>query len=205
MFYDKYTLEELKRTFTLQIVEDTDFFASILPLAISDLLATILKENIPLATAIGTEKARSEMIITPILLEVRRQMHRQISLFSGVEFSVDPNQGLRGICDYLISLSSGQLMIEAPVVMLVEAKNENIKQGINQCIAEMIAAQVFNAKRETPIPTIFGVVTTGSTWRFLRLMETNVFIDMNEYYIKDVELIVGILLTMIKDAMPEQK
>ena len=36
---------------------------------------------------------------------------------------------------------------EAPVVVVVEAKNENMKQGIIQCIAEMVAAQQFNQQR----------------------------------------------------------
>ncbi len=203
MAYNDFTLEELKRMFTLSLFEDTDFFTTIHPVAISDILAATLEENIPLAIAISTEKARSEMIIAPILIEVRRQMQHRVSLFSGVEFTVAPEQGLRGICDYLISLSKEQLTIESPVIALVEAKNENMKQGINQCIAEMVAAQLFNAQRGTSISTIFGVVTTGSNWRFLRLQETNVYITRNEFYIKDVELIVGILIAMVKDAMQE--
>jgi heterodisulfide reductase subunit B len=101
-----------------------------------------------------------------------------------------------------LSLSAEQLIIEAPVVVIVEAKNENIKQGISQCIAEMVAAQLFNQRRNNAIPTVYGVVTTGSNWKFLQLTGTTVFVDLPEYYIKEVERIVGILVHMVRDAQP---
>ncbi|MGB3511065.1 MAG: hypothetical protein WBA93_17895 [Microcoleaceae cyanobacterium] len=84
------------------------------------------------------------MIVTPILVELRKQFKYQISIFSGKEFNVDVEKGLTGFCDFLISRSSEQLLIKAPVVALVEAKNDNIQTGLPQCIAEMIAAQLFN-------------------------------------------------------------
>ncbi|MFM8005054.1 MAG: hypothetical protein ACKO86_08930, partial [Dolichospermum sp.] len=90
------------------------------------------------------EKARSEMIITPILLEVRRKANYQISLFSGTDFNVDIERGLNGYCDFVISRSKEQLTINAPVLIIVEAKNENIKGGLGQCAAAMLAAQLFN-------------------------------------------------------------
>src|SRR5205085_3675262 len=125
--------------------------------------------------------------------------HR-ISLFSGVEFNVDVEQGLRGVCDFLLSLSPEQLAIEAPVVTIVEAKNENVKQGIVQCVAEMLAAQRFNEDRENGIHTVFGAVTTGSVWKFLRLSGAIASIDRNEYHISQVERIVGILVAMLREA-----
>ena len=140
----------------------------------------------------------------PVLIETHRQLHYGFSLFSGIEFNVDSERGLRGTCDYLLSLSMEQLTVEAPVVVVVEAKNENIKQGINQCIAEMVAAQLFNQERHNTIETVYGVVTTGSAWKFLRLVETVVYIDRAEYYIKEVERIVGILIAMIREAQSPQ-
>lgn len=67
------------------------------------------------------------MIITPILLELRRKANYEISLFSGSDFNVDFEKGLSGYCDFLISRSKEQLTINAPVIIIVEAKNENIK------------------------------------------------------------------------------
>ena len=88
-----------------------------------------LNNNIPLAVAIGTEKAKSEMIIAPILIEMRRMLKNQISLFSGVKFNVNNTRGLNGFCDFLVSRSRQQSFIKSPVVAIVEAKNDNIKSG----------------------------------------------------------------------------
>jgi hypothetical protein len=38
--------------------------------------------------------------------------------------------------------------VEAPAIVIVEAKKSDIKSGLGQCIAEMVAAQRFNEKRE---------------------------------------------------------
>src|SRR5947209_11638218 len=169
MAYNDFTLEALKRQFGLRTAEGSDLFGRVPPATVSDLLRETLRENVPLALDISTEKARSELIVAPVLMETRRQLGHRISLFSGVEFNVDVEQGLRGVCDFLLSLSPEQLAIEAPVVTIVEAKNENVKQGIVQCVAEMLAAQRFNEDRGNAIASIFGAVTTCSNWTFLRL------------------------------------
>jgi hypothetical protein len=203
MAYNDFTLMGLKLQFSLQIQEADDLFEQIAPVPISDLLRQSLREYVPLALDISTEKARSEFIIAPILAEVRRQLDDRVSLFSGVEFSVNIEQGLRGVCDFLLSASPLQLAIEAPVVAVVEAKNENIKQGIVQCIAELVAAQQFNHEQGNPILTVYGAVTTGSVWKFLRLQQSRVTVDTSEYYVKEVEKIVGILVTMLREAVPQ--
>src|SRR6266487_7182087 len=200
MAYNDFTLEKLKQQFGLLVQEEQTPVVSVSPVTLSELLRYTLAESVPVALDISTEKARSEFIIAPVLLEVRRQLDYRISLFSGVEFNVNPEQGLRGVCDFLLSLSPLQLTIQAPVVMVVEAKNENVKQGISQCIAEMLAAQQFNQERNNAIETVYGVVTTGSAWKFLRLTRTSVMVDATEYHISQVERVVGILVAMIKEA-----
>jgi hypothetical protein len=202
MAYNDFTLTGLKQQFALEIREEADLFGPIAPVSISDLLRQSLREYVPLALDISTEKARSEFIIAPILAEVRRQLDGRVSLFSGVEFNVDIELGLRGVCDFLLSLSPLQLAIEAPVVAVVEAKNENIKQGIVQCIAELVAAQRFNREQGSPVEAVYGAVTTGSLWKFLRLQERRVTVDLSEYHVKEVEKIVGILMTMLREAAP---
>src|SRR5262245_13300460 len=194
--FSDFSVGEVKRRFGLQLDESEDFFAGVAPVAATSLLAETLREGIPLALAIGTEKARSELIIAPVLLEIRRQLGNAISLFSGVEWTVDPSQGLRGVCDFLLSLSPEQLDIEAPVVAIVEAKKEDMGIGIGQCLAEMVAARFFNQQRQNSIATIYGVVTTGNLWKFLRLVGATAYVDAAEYHIKEVERIVGILLSI---------
>jgi hypothetical protein len=198
MAYSDFKLNELVKQFELTISENLDLFADISEIEPSENLRFSLKENASLALDINTEKARSEMIIAPILLEVRRQINYQIGLFSGSEFNVAPEKGLNGTCDFLISLSPERLFIKAPIIMLVEAKKEDLKAGLGQCIAEMLAAQLFNEREENKIPIIYGVVTSGTNWRFLKLEGKIVYIDMVEYYLRDVGRILGILLSAIR-------
>ncbi len=119
-----------------------------------------------------------------------------------MEFNVDKEKGLNGICDYIISLSEEQLYVNSPIISIVEAKNDNIKSGLAQCAAEMIASKIFNEQNETQINTIYGVVTTGSNWRFLKL-DNKLYIDIKEYYIEQLDKIMGIMLQMIHSEMRE--
>ena len=195
--YNDLTIDDLSQRFGLNVVEARDLFGAAPPVAIGAHLAETLREHAPLALAMSTEKARSEMIIAPILLEARRLRGGAVSLFSGMEFSVDPARGLNGFCDFLFSLSARQISIEAPVLAVVEAKNENIRQGIPQCIGEMYAARLFNERRGGGPPVVFGAVTTGNVWRFVRLRGENAEVDLAEYYLHEVERIVGVLVEML--------
>ncbi|NCQ70619.1 MAG: hypothetical protein GPJ27_21195 [Microcystis aeruginosa L111-01] len=202
MAYSNFKLDELVKIFNLTIQENSELFDTIPELECSEHLITTLQETVDLAVAINTEKARSEMIVVPVLLELRRQLKHQISLFSGVDFTVDFSQGLNGICDFIISKNPEQLFIRQPIVTIVEAKNENLNSGFGQCIAEMIAAQIFNQREGNELPAIYGVVTTGTIWRFLRLVDKTVEIDLSEYYIKDINKILGILYYAIINKEP---
>lgn len=197
MAYSDFTLPEVTRRFQLMIDEQPDLFAAAREIPVSPLLTESLREYIPLALAINTEKARSELIIAPILVEVRKLMNHQISLFSGVNFNVNPEQGLVGVCDYIISRSSEQLFITAPVLIIIEAKNENIIAGMAQCIASMIAARLFNEHEGQAISVLYGAVTTGSIWKFLRLEDQTVLIEQREHYLDNLGKILGILLNMV--------
>jgi len=198
MAYSEFTLSKIKETFgDFTIDQESNLFHSIEAVEVSNLLNEILKENIPLALAVHTEKARSEFIIAPILVELRKTLDHKISLFSGIDFNVDPSIGLNGQCDFIISTSRDQLVLTAPLIMIVEAKNENIKGGLGQCIAEMIAAKLFNEREENQITTIYGVVTTGTAWRFLKLEDRIVSIDLPEYYIDNVGKILGIFHNIV--------
>jgi len=75
----------------------------------------------------------------------------------------------------------------------VEAKKENIMGGLGQCVAEMVAAQIFNQQADNEISIILGVVTSGNIWKFLQLQGKECRIDLNEYYLQDISKILGIL------------
>lgn len=193
MAYSDFTLAKVRETFQLTIDEKRNLFRDVPQVKSSAILTTLLEEYIQLATAINTEKARSELLIVQVLTEVRRQFNYQISLFSGTDFNVDASKGLNGFCDFILCASEEQFDIIAPVVTVVEAKNENLKGGLGQCIATMIGAKLFNQNAQREVKTIYGVVTSGTNWRFLTLEEQTVCIDSVEYYINNVEKILGIL------------
>jgi hypothetical protein len=201
MSYSDFTLESIKKKLLLQIHEQPDLFADAPKRTPSALLQETLTYNLPLALAINTEKSRSELIIAPILVELRRQFGSKISFFSGVEFNIDPALGLNGICDFILSCSPEQLIVSAPVITIVEAKKENLNAGLGQCIAEMFAAQRFNEQEENLIPSIYGAVTTGNLWKFLRLEKTQVDIDLTEYSVNQISKILGILSLSIDLAL----
>ena len=200
MSYSEFTsIIKVKQAFGLTTVEGPRFLPQISPIAPSATLTDFLANSLPVAVATGSEKARSEMIITPILLEVRKILQQNISLFSGEDFTVDYESGLDGICDYLISRSPEMLEIEAPAVAVVEAQKADLKTGIGQCVAEMVAMQKFNEAKGKPISVIYGCVSNGTQWRFLKLEEKIVSIDLNDYALPPVDEILGMLVWMVRD------
>jgi hypothetical protein len=200
MAYNKFTINQVRKQFEMQIAAAPNLFANVTPVAPSEILRTLLARDISLAEAIGTEKAKSEFIVAPILAELRARTEQRISLFSGLEFNIDEAQGLTGRCDYIISLSPLQFSLTAPVLMMVEAKNDNINEGLGQCMAEMIAAQRFNQQESNPPRTIYGCVTTGSVWRFLQLQEKQIWIDDKQYFIDDLDVVLGVLFHIVSEA-----
>lgn len=198
MPYSSFTLKKVQTEFSIQIIEQAGLFSNIQPHSPSEHLQETLLNNVPLANAINTEKARSELIIAPVLLEIRKLFNNQISFFSGIEFNIDKERDLTGFCDFILSQSPTQLFLTAPVITIVEAKNENITNGLGQCAAEMVAATMYNAQETTALLTIYGAVTSGNLWKFLKLQHNVLYIDVDDYLIKEITKIIGILYSMLK-------
>lgn len=198
MSYRDFTIQQIQKDFQLKILHIPGLFDQMTAKPISAHLTETLRENVPLALSINTEKARSELIIAPILVELRKQFDHRISLFSGVEFNVDKDQGLNGYCDFIVSLSPEQLFLQTPILSLVEAKNENIMSGLGQCMAEMVAAKLYNEQEGHDKHHVYGVVTSGNLWKFLKLKDQVVSFDLDDYGIKEVGKIIGILSGMVE-------
>jgi hypothetical protein len=192
MAYNNFTLESVKDRFDLKLMNNRfcEFFPVSEPQ--SEFL-TIFDESFSLAEVAKSEKAKSELLVSPILVQARRLVDRQVQLFSGEEFNVDQEKGLNGFCDFLFSKSENQFTIDAPVLMLVEAKRGEIESGLGQCVAEMIAAQSYNQLKNSSIPIIYGCVTSGTLWQFLKLEGSEVTIDPTNYLVTPVQKILGIL------------
>lgn len=186
------TLEQVVREFSLTFRERLRIFDDVEEIQPSQLLMEILEFNIPLAVAIASEKARSELIVAPILLEVKRRHPDTVSLFSGRELNVDPNRGLSGYVDFLISKSPIQVFVDTPVIAVVEAKRDNLQSGYGQCVATMVAAQLKNQQEGKAIEKILSVVTTGSLWQFFVLSNSELILDLVEYSVSEISRILGI-------------
>lgn len=199
MAYSNFTVRRIKQEFGIQTQEGGRFLPPTQSIAPSSMLADTLENYVPWAIAVGSEKAKSEMIVAPVLLDVKRILHSKVSVFSGRDFTVDKSLGLNGICDFLISRSPEQLEIEAPVIVLVEAKRDNLNSGLGQCMAEMIASQRFNEQNNVLTPTLYGATTSGTAWRFLKLEGTIVTIDLTDYALQPVDRILGMLTWMVDE------
>ena len=196
MAYSDFSLNQVKKAFGLT-EESVPIFSDVAKLAPSSWLAETLSYSLKLALSSSSEKARSEFIIAPILIELERRNQNKISIYSGEKLDVDEAQGLKGECDFILSKGPISLTMQSPIVSLVEAKKSDIKSGLGQCIAQMLGAQRFNEIEGSPISAIYGCVTTGEDWQFLKLEGTRVFVDDRRYYINELDKLLGIFQSIV--------
>jgi hypothetical protein len=196
MPYSSFTLSQVQEKFGLNVNKGV-FFGDLPSLIPRQRFVDSLAESAPFAATQGSEKVLSELIIAPLLFELRSLLDCQIGLFSGIDFSIDSALGLNGICDFLLTRSTNELLIEAPAIVLIEAKKADLIAGWGQCAAEMVAAQKFNAVKGQEVSIIYGSVTTGLLWQFLKLSGNNLTIDTTQYPLNPVDRILGILQWMV--------
>lgn len=192
--YSHFTADDIKQ---LGIsVARIDCLFSPLSIEPSQWLLTLLEVNKQLP--LESEKAKSELLITPILNEIRLRNPHIFTYFSGYQFNVDAKRGLKGFCDFIISRKANAVFIESPLIAVVEAKhNQDLADALPQCIAEMVAAQIFNAQNGEEIPFIFGVITNGFEWLFLKLEQNQVTVDSQRYALQNLPPLLGAWQTLI--------
>lgn len=199
MSFADFTFPQVQQALGLT-VDEADLASALPAVPLREDFVTTLTDGAAIALAINTEKAKSEFIIAPVLLELRRLLGGAVGLFSGVALDVDPGKGLTGVCDFILTKAAHQFILSTPLVTVVEAKNDNLRNGLGQCIAEMYAAALYNQQEGGTIEAVWGVVTTGSAWKFLRLENTTVTLDVKEYYIDNIGKILGVLQHVVEIA-----
>src|SRR5262245_38021558 len=159
MSYSDFTLQRVQADFGVSLQTHPDLFGDVPAVPLDPALQVMLSRQTRLALAINTEKARSEWLIAPLLSELWRRDDRRVAVFSGIPFDVDAAAGLVGRCDFIIGRPPQLHFVTAPIVVIVEAKNEDIAGGMGQCAATMVAAQRFNQRAGNGIETIYGCVS----------------------------------------------
>jgi hypothetical protein len=170
-----------------------DLFAEVQPLPPLPATRGVLAITARLATTLNNEKARSEWLIAPLLADFWGRFHGQLGLYSGMDFQADPDAGLTGFLDFAFCRGPQQIVLTPPLLVVFEAKKENINEGLGQCVAALVGGQRFNQRSGIIEPHLYGCVTTGTAWRFMRLSETTLTVGLTEYTFDQLDQLLGIL------------
>lgn len=132
-----------------------------------------------------------------MLLTSRELSKERFCIHSGVRLDVAAKWGLQGECDFLLTRTPPLPIVQAPIMTVVEAKKNDIVEGLGQCAAQMLGAQLFNQRESQSLCPIFGCVTMGESWQLLQLLDDVVIIDSQRYYINEGERILGVLAAIV--------
>ncbi len=201
MAYSNFTLRTVVREFGLTEQVIPLFSADITPVQPSVwLLETLSKSRkLPLIS----EKVRSEMLVMPMLLELKEQNHDRFSVFSGAFLDVAPERGLNGECDFMLTLTPDTISLVGPLFMIVEAKKNEIDTALGQCVAQLVGADLYNQADGISLPTLYGCVTTGTDWKFMRLTKKELLIDSDLYFINEPARLLGIFQRIVDEFLPK--
>lgn len=194
MAYSDFTPERLRNEFNVSF-QGNDLFPQVVPITPSAWLVEALERANSIG--FGSEKSRSERLVTPILLELAKRNEHKFAILSGAYLDVDPARGLNGECDFIFSFTRLQDFVQAPVFCITEAKKQDVEQGTAQCAAQLVGAARLNERDKQPISRLYGCSTTGIEWRFL-CFENNVFtLDETRYLISDPGKLLGVLQQIV--------
>jgi hypothetical protein len=118
-------------------------------------------------------------------------------LYSGAILNADEKRSLNGECDFILSNGVQDFEIQVPLFCVIEAEDNDIEKNIPQCIAQMEGARIYNENEGSPTPVMYGCVTTGTEWQFLKLVGKTCIVDAKRYYINDLPALLGVLQAII--------
>ncbi|MEK7434720.1 MAG: hypothetical protein AABZ74_16420 [Cyanobacteriota bacterium] len=195
MPYTSFTLNEIKKIFGVTNKVSKLFFNINKQEPSLTLLDSIENSHL---FSLSSEKEKSEAIIFPIMIELKKKNKNKISIFSGRRLDVDSEKGLSGECDFIISNKPDLFEVDSPIIALIEAKKDDFTQGVAQCVAQMIGSRLFNEQRDITTPVIYGCVTNAREWQFLKLEDNLVTIDSDIYYLNQISELLGIFQTILE-------
>jgi len=199
MAYNKFHYKTVGEKLGITFGYDSSYFQDIRPVTPRPMILDLLQPNDHYL--LTSEIARREWYVSTVFRELIYQTDGKVCIYSGERFDVETSLGLSGEADYLIGLGKVQIPIQAPIIAVAEAKPDYLLSGLGQCIAEMVAARLYNERNQTPTRYIYGVVTTGLLWGFLVLDQNKVYMDSVEYNLNRLDQILGILIYMSTHAI----
>ena len=153
----------------------TPLFENIKPHVASDWLLKSLE--IAYKAPATTEKAKSERLVSPILMEIVQSFENNVTLFSGEEINISSTDDLSGPCDFFFGLYPLSPYIDTPIISIAEAKDEDLEWGLGQCAAQLYAAHLLNQQEGKDIPVLYGCATDGVEWQFLKFENDTFYIE----------------------------
>lgn len=195
MPYADFTLERVEAEFGLT-ARPGDLFVGLADVPVPDWLAEILARG-RRGAALVSEESRSEFIVAPILTAAQDFAIGDFSIYSGQRLDVDPARGLIGECDFILALTPPVPRLKAPLLTILGAKRGDIELGLGQCAAQMVAARIFNERAGVGSRPIYGCVTTGEDWQFLRLRDEQILLARERLYVNALGGILAVLREII--------
>lgn len=189
MAYSDFTLDQLELRFGLRN-RTAALFAEPAPAAPSPWLLDTLRVAAELP--LRSEKAKSEGIVFPILVELRERNGKFFTIYSGENLPGEETSGLKGECDFMLAKDVQSFSVNYPIFQLVEAKKHDLEAGVGQCAAQLLGAQLFNERRGVRLPFVYGCVTNGNEWLFMRLEDKVLVVDNRRYFFNELSLLLGV-------------
>lgn len=146
---------------------------------------------------LASEKAKSEFIIAPLLVELYRRNNGFFTLYSGEELLVEGHTELTSICDFILSADTESYAMNLPVMIIRQAPEHDMSLGVYQCAGQMVGAKIFNERNGDDVKVIYGCVTNGDNWRFMRLKDNTIVADSTTYYLSQLPTILGVFQEII--------
>lgn len=194
MAYGDFSLDEIEMKFGVKNRIEP-IFAQLTPVSPSVNLLEALENAAELP--VRSEKARSESIVYPILLEMRKRNHKFFTIYSGDNLDIDKEKGLVGQCDFILAKDIKTFNLNYPIIQIVEAKRNDLEVGVPQCAAQLIGAKIFNQRKKIEIERIYGCVTTGQEWLFMYLEDDEIIVDNKMYFLVEIEELLGAFQQML--------
>ena len=194
--YSSFSFKAVKKQFGLKSVKGV-LFDNLKPIEPSDWLRDSLKKTSKMA--IVSEKSRSEWIVSPIMVEIKSLNEDKMNVLSGENMDVDKEMSLTGECGFVFVKDLYTFYVESLFFCLVQAKKHDIMDSFGQCIAQMVGARMLNEQDGINFPVIYGCVTTGLEWQFLKLNSQLFTIENSVKYINELPQLLGIFQRIIDE------